>query len=204
MQIGDIVDAVNAELAAAGVGAFAADDGGSLRLNTTAFGSQAQITVASSLSDDSSGQRTGFDLAGASDSGVDVVGRIDGLDAAGSGRFLTAAEGSAAAGLLLEVTATAGDVVTTGGDFGTVSYSRGLVDTLVRRLDEMTRFDSGPLDLARDNLDENIDRLDEDIARIEQRLVLREARLLKTFTAAEQAISMLQAQQSQMLSGFRS
>ena len=46
------------------------------------------------------------------------------------------------------------------------------------------------------------ERLADDIFRIEDRLAVREARLIQTFTAAEQAIAALQAQQAQLSSSL--
>jgi hypothetical protein len=108
---------------------------------------------------------------------------------------LTGDEGTAVAGLNLRITATAADVTAAGGAFGSTSFSRGFVDTLLQQVSLYTRF-GGTVDTAREAQDDNVKRIQDDIARIEDRLLVREARLLRTFAAAERAISLLQGQQS--------
>jgi flagellar hook-associated protein 2 len=131
---------------------------------------------------------------------MDVAGTIAGVEASGSGQLLMAAGDGASAGLTVKVTATAADIARTGGDFGTLSYSRGLVRTLVSNLNGVTSLANGPISTARDVLDADVKRMSDDIARIEARLEKRKAYLVRTFGAAEQAIAALQAQQSQLSS----
>ena len=201
-KIDDVVDKVNTALSAAGIGASASNDGDQLRLTTEAYGTATTISVTSSLADPGNGRQSGFDLTPTTAAGVDVAGRIDGVDATGAGQLLTGGEGSDAAGLTIRVTATAADIAATGGDFGTVSYSPGLADRMIGSLSEVTRFGDGQIDSNKDVLDDQLKRISDEIARIEERLVGREARLVQTFTAAEQAIALLQAQQSQLGSFF--
>lgn len=196
MQIDEIVAAINAELSDAGLDAYASNDGGKLRVSTKSFGSAAAVSVVSNRSDAADGKSTGFDPTPASDTGVDVAGSIGGVAAVGSGQTLTGAEGEAFAGLLLRVTATPADILATGGDFGTISYTRGLITNVLAKVEDFTRFDDGVIGLASDTLERNLDRLDDDIQRIEKRLVVREAQLRRTFSAAERAISLLQSQQA--------
>jgi flagellar hook-associated protein 2 len=198
MTIASVVDATNAALRAAGVSATAMSDGGRLRIATRDFGSAATISVTSSLEDPGDGTGSGFGTTAATGTGVDVAGRIGGADATGEGQYLTGAEGGAYFGLTLRVTASAADVAATGGDFGTLSYSRGLVRTLLGKLDETTGLGTGPITSARDALEEDLKRLSEQIERIDARLVKRRAYLTRSFAAAESAIAALQAQQSQL------
>jgi hypothetical protein len=200
MTIGAAVDAVNTALRTAGVAATAMSDGGRLRIATRDFGSAATIDVTSSLADPGDGTGSGFGTTATNDAGVDVAGRIGGVDATGSGQFLTGAEGGAYAGLTLKVMATAADVVATGGNFGTLAYSRGLVRTLLTKLDETTGLGTGPIASARDVLEEDLKRISDQISRIDARLEKRRAYLTRSFAAAESAISSLQAQQAQLSS----
>ncbi len=202
--ITDIVDKINAEFATAGVDAAASDSGGALQIATTQYGDDQTLTVESNRNDTGNGKQSGFDNSPVSDTGQTIAGSIGGSVATGNGRVLTAADDGPYTGISLKVTASAQDVIDQGGDFGIVSFGRGLVNALVREIDQVTKFDSGPIDLARERLDSNIERISEDIARIEERLVSREARLLKAFTAAERAISLLQSQQASLgsVTGF--
>ena len=200
MTIGSMVDAVNAALRTAGVTATAMSDGGRLRIASRDFGSAATVSVTSSLADPGDGTGSGFGTTASTAAGLDVAGRIGGVDATGDGQYLIAAEGGAYAGLTLRVTATAADVTANGGNFGTLSYSRGLVRTLLGKLDETTGLGTGPIASARDVLEEDLKRISDQISRIDARLEKRRAYLTRSFAAAESAISSLQAQQAQLSS----
>ncbi len=201
-SLSQVVETLNAALRDAGVQATAADDAGSLRLSSRAYGTGATIEVTSDLADPQNGTQSGFGTTASTGTGVDVAGTIGGAAATGAGQTLTAGADGDADGLVLRITATAAEVLSASGDFGTVSYSRGLVDTIRSQVSEFTRSRSGTIELTRENLSETLERIDLDIERIEERLARREARLLKTFSAAERAISALQAQQSQVNRGF--
>lgn len=200
--ITDVVDTVNTALDAAGAGATASDDGGSLRISTDEYGSAQTLSVGSSLNDDGSGNQSGFDDDNpAASTGIDVAGRIDGVDATGAGRTLTTIDTGGSAGLSVLVTASAADVTTSGGDFGTVSYSAGLTAALIDELEGATRLGDGQIDSSKEIIDGQLRQIADDILRLEERLSSREARLVRQFAEAERAISILQSQQNS-LGGF--
>lgn len=200
--IGDVVDKINAALTGAGIDALASDDAGRLRIGTEAYGSDATLTVVSDIADNGDGARTGFDDSPASDLGQDVAGSIGGFEATGVGRTLTAAEGQVFSGISLLVTAGAADVVSEGGAFGTAEVADGFVQSLLSAGKLYTRTGDGLLGSAADDLETRIKRLGDDILRVEERLRRREIQLINQFTAAENAISALTAQQS-TLGSFR-
>ncbi|MEP3482285.1 MAG: flagellin [Fuerstiella sp.] len=74
-------------------GVVADIDSGSTRLRSEAFGSDANITAVSSVAD--AATSSGIGTTQLTDSGVDVVGTIDGLAATGQGNVLTATDGAA-------------------------------------------------------------------------------------------------------------
>ena len=198
-KLSDVVSKINSALSTAGIDASAGDDGaGKLQITTGAYGSDVSISVTSSVADPGNGRQTGFDLTPTTDAGLDVAGKIDGVDAVGAGQLLTADEGSSASGLTVRVNATAADVIATGGDFGLVSYSPGLSDRFIGELTEATRFGDGRIDSSQEIIKDQLKNLSDEIDRMEERLVAREARLVRTFGAAEQAIALLQSQQSQL------
>jgi flagellar hook-associated protein 2 len=202
MTLAQVVDALNAAFVLDGTGATASADGGRLRVTARDFGSATTVSVGSSLADPADGTQSGFDLVAASDAGVDVAGTIGGVAATGAGRLLTGADGGDWAGLVLEVGASAADIAAQAGDFGTISFSRGLVRALLSQIDEYTAFGEGPIHGAQESIDATLERLADDIQRIEDRLQRREAFLVRVFGEAERAIAALQAQQSQ-LAGVR-
>ena len=200
-RIAEVVDTINAALASAGVDAEASDDAGALRLTTGGYGSDQTISVTSNLVDRGNGRQSGFDVTATTDEGLDVAGRIGGLDAEGAGRTLTAPEGSEFSGLTALITATAADVTAAGGDFGTISFSAGLTQRLIAELKDVTRVGDGSIESSQEIIDDQLRRISDDVRRLDERLLAREARLVRRFAAAERAISLLQAQQNS-LGGF--
>jgi len=201
-KIGDVVDAVNAAFNAAGIQAVASDDAGSLRISTSEYGSNQTISVISTESTNPSGRQAGFDdTTPTVGSGLDVVGKINGIDATGVGRTLTAPDGGDASGIALLITASAANVAAMGGDFGTLTFSNGLGQRIIGELSENTRTGDGRIDASQDIIDGQLRSLSDEILRLEERLSSREARLVRQFAAAERAISLLQSQQNS-LAGF--
>ncbi len=185
----EVVDAINAQVALDGVAVTASQEGGVLTIASDAFGADQELYIESSRNGGS--RQTGFTRDGGTDFGADLVGRIGGFDATTEGQLLVGAEGTEVEGLSVRVNATTAD-----GDFGFVNISRGLIGTMEQQLKAFTRFGDGSLDLARDSLDAGIEQFNDDIERIEDRLVVRETQLLRQFTEAERAISLLNSQQA--------
>lgn len=189
----DIVAAINAALEGSAIEATASNNNGTLVITSSGYGSEQTITA---VSDRNGGNRTtGIGRTGKSDTGEDVAGQIGGVDAVGVGQTLTAAEGGDYSGLILRVTATSATVAANGGDFGTISYSEGVVPRIIDRIDKFTRFGDGDVERAIGFVDQQLDQLADDIANKEDRLASRETQLLRAFSAAERAIAALQTQQ---------
>ena len=116
------------------------------------------------------------------------------------GQILTSTEGDAA-GLEIRVTATQTAIAAVSGDFGTVSYSRGLIAGIEAEVDQLTRSSDGVLAAAREAIETTLEQVDDDIFRLEDRLTARERQLILTFSRAEQAVQALQSQQTAFQSG---
>ncbi len=201
MTRAQVVDALNAALRSAGAGATASLDAENrLQITSREFGSGVALSVQSSQAD--SGAGTGFGSTAATDTGVDAAGMIGGVAATGIGQILIGAEGGDYAGLSLRITATPAEVAAAGGtlDLGSFSYSQGLLRALTSRIDSLVRTGEGPIDAEREGLTESIKRISDDITAAESRLASRRAYWVKMFTAAEQAIAQLQAQQARFSS----
>lgn len=194
--IDEIVEKLNDAFVDAELGVSASDDGGALRLSSRGYGSTQDLTVESSRNDNGNGRRTGFDDTPANDVGQDVAGKIGGFDALGAGQVLTGAEDGDYSGLQIQVTATQATIDSLSGDFGSISFSRGLIPTALSQVDRYTRLGDGPIDVAKDGIDRRIKEYDDSIFNLEERLSLRERRLILTFAKAEQAIQSLNAQQN--------
>lgn len=189
-DLASAVTKINDALAAAGVTTLAASaDGGALRLAESRYGSAASFGV------------TGSDVLGldGEHAGTDVAGTIGGQAATGRGRTLTGAGGDVE-GLVLTVTAGAGDVGQTLGPVAVTSGIAGALDAV------LTRFEGsgGLIASARESLSTRIRQFDDRIAAFEVRLESRETTLRRQFTALESAMGRLQSQSAWMASQISS
>ena len=90
-----------------------------IRLRTEDFGAAASFTV---VSNQTGAGSAGFNTTVQTGTGTDISGEIDGIAATGVGNVLTAATGSNAEGLSIEIAASAADAqVTAAGNLGTVN-----------------------------------------------------------------------------------
>ena len=200
MTIAQVVDAVNAGLRSGGVAATASNDAGRLRITSRDFGTATSVSVTSSIADSGNGSGTGFGTTATTGTGVDIAGTLGGVAATGAGQVLTGATGGPYAGLSVRATVTAADIAAANGNFGSVSFSQGLIRSLTTKLDGLTQSSTGPIATSTDALDAEIKRITDDIAHIEDRLSRRQTVLTKMFGDAENAIAALQAQQAQLAS----
>ena len=184
-------------------------DGDQLTISSTAYGSGTSFSV-QEIEVDAEGEiildgdgnpvvvdgGSVFGLEG-THTGVDVAGTIDGVEATGRGRTLSASDGPAA-GLTI---ATAGDL-----DLG-VEGSRsfqvdfwqgigGVMDAALARAEGS----GGIISRARASLDSQMGMFQSRIEQFEQRLQSREVTLRRQFVALESAIGQFNAQ-SQWLDG---
>ncbi|MGZ8289030.1 MAG: flagellar filament capping protein FliD [Telluria sp.] len=117
-----------AELVKAGVSiAVTADASGALTFTSNRYGSASKIDI--------SGPGAANLLPSPTPpvDGTDVAGTIDGVTATGNGQLLTAGDGSAMAGLKLEISG--GDAP---ADRGMVGFSQGYADLLTKLVDNFT------------------------------------------------------------------
>ena len=194
--ISAVVTKINAALATAGVGVRASSDGGRLRLASVDYGMAMELSVVSSVSDPADGSTTGIGTTTLSDVGEDIAGTLNGVAAIGVGNVLTATDGTAAAGLSVTVYADAAAVAARAGDFGTVTVTRGVADTLARDLKTVVEPIGGLIANVVSGIDDEKRQILDRIADYEERLREREAFLTIQFGKAEQAIQSLQQQQA--------
>jgi flagellar hook-associated protein 2 len=178
----EIVDGLNAAIAASGLDVIAEDDGTGLRLRADEYGTDGNFEL-------------NLDVAGTgtwdSMTGTDVVGTIDGFVAVGSGRRLSLGEGvdSLAAGLSVDVAA---------GITGThsVDYRPGIAARVVEVTDRLTRADTGVLDNAQDAATRRVEEFNDQIERLEDRLFLRETNMRRQWASLQTILANLQNQGS--------
>lgn len=164
----------------AGATVSAAFSGNAFVITSSRYGSESAVTLNSVAANTPSslglsGGQTGV--------GADVQGTIDGIAASGSGRFLTAQSG-AAAGLKVEITAP------TTGEFGTLTFSRGLADQLNTTLETYLDGD-GLLDSLTASLSDRIDAIGEDRDQLAARMQKVRQRYLDQFNAMDTLLAQL-------------
>ncbi len=117
------------------------------------------------------------------------AGKNDFTDAVGSGNFFAGAKGTDAEGLNFRIGSLSD------GDFGTITLSIGVAETLNRFTRDLTDFSlNGPLSAEIDTLTETIDEIDETILDLEERVDLFEDNLRKRFTNLEIVVGRLNSQ----------
>ena len=131
--------------------------------------------------------------------GLDVAGKIGGIDGIGSGQGLRGA--GDAEDLQLEVL---GGAI---GARGAVSFTRGIADQLNEFLDLYLGADS-LIDVRTDGIETSMNGIDDQRDQIDVRMATFEARYVAQFTALDLMLSQLQStsayltQQLQSLPGF--
>lgn len=150
---------------------------GVLTIAAKTYGAESSVTVAGGNGRD--------DLLGASPTvtaGLDVAGTIGGIEATGSGQFLTGT--GAAEGLRLEIT---GGVT---GDRGTVAFSQGYAYQLNAFINELLD-NNGIFTSATDSLNSQIKDVSADREVLARRLTTYEDRIRAQFTAMDILVSQL-------------
>jgi flagellar hook-associated protein 2 len=167
---------------------------GHLRFTSGSYGSTSSVSVDVPASN-SAVNELGFGAGGTVIAGLDVAGTINGYQATGSGRTLTADKNSGGtAGLSLDVRMSAADVVANAA--ATVTYRRGFSARLARAVDSMTMTTNGTIARRTRGIQAQIDDLKAQIKNQEERLTVRRGKLFERFTALESALSQFQSQGS--------
>ena len=155
------------------------DDNGFLNLASNRYGSTSAVHMTSATG------TSATNLLGSgpiSTAGVDVAGTIGGMEAGGSGQYLTGAIGTTAEGLKLLITGG------TTGDRGTIDFSRGFADKLKDLVSGY--LGSAGLIAGRTNgLKSSIEHIDTTRESINSRLIETEKRYRAQFNALDATIS---------------
>lgn len=162
------------------------DSNGFLNLQSDRYGSASKISINSETGTPVS---TLLGTVSSGTNGVDVEGTIGGMAATGSGQILSAAKGSDAAGLKIEV------IGGTLGNRGKIDFSQGYADRLSKLTDSFIGTD-GLIAGNTTSINSNIKRLTDDADAFKIRLAAIEARYRKQFTALDTLVSSMQSTQN--------
>lgn len=151
------------------------------------------MKVTSSLGD-VAGQ-VGFASDGTSeDTGVDIVGMINGHAAKGVGNLLASKSGFPEAGLSVTVSTSQ-----TGG-FGTVAVSSGIADRLSASVSTYTNSLTGVLKSKEDSIQSTIDDLAAQQTNMEERITRKEQSLREKFVRLESLLAQYKSTSESMAS----
>ncbi len=165
------------ELAAAGVGVTVSEASGVLTVTSRRYGSASTVNLGGGNAQDGL-----FGMSPSAVAGVDVAGSIGGVTAIGSGRTLTAASGTDAEGIVVEVLGGAT------GARGIVTYSEGYAYRLRSLADALLASD-GLVAGRTETLDAAIEGLQRREEEVERRLEAIEKRLRAQFTALDAMVA---------------
>lgn len=155
------------------------DDNGFLNIASNRYGSTSGFHMATGAGTNAESL---FGSNSTTTAGIDVAGTIGGMEAGGSGQYLTGSIGTTAEGLKLLVSGG------TAGARGTIDFSRGYADKLN---DLVSSFlgSSGLIAGRTDGLKSSIESIDTSRESIQERLVAIEKRYRAQFTALDTMIS---------------
>jgi len=197
--IGDVVNGMNAALAAAGIDASAALVGSAgsyqFQLASAAYGSAATFQVGASGSD-----QLGLTSGGSTYAGADVAGTINGLAAVGSGQDLSSYNsGNNANGLVLQVT-TPG--ITSATALGSVTYAPGFGQALAHLATTASLAPNGIIPVTIAGLQGTLAEVGSEISMQQQLVATQQAALTAEFTNMETTLSRLQSESSFLNQAF--
>ena len=197
--IADVVNGMNAALAAAGIDASAAIVGSAgayqVQLASAAYGSAATFQVAASGPD-----QLGLTSGGSTYTGTDVAGTINGLAAVGSGQFLSSLNsGDPSNGLVLQVS-TPG--ITSATALGTVTYAPGFGQGLAHIATSALLAPNGIIPVTIAGLQGTLAQVGSEISMQQQLVATQQAALTAEFTNMETTLSRLQSESSFLNEAF--
>jgi flagellar hook-associated protein 2 len=197
--IADVVNGMNAALAAAGIDASAALVGSAgsyqFQLASAAYGSGATFQVGASGAD-----QLGLTAGGTTYTGTDVAGTINGLPAVGSGQFLSSFNsGDNSNGLVLQVSAPG---ITSTTALGNVTYAPGFGQGLAHIAATASLAPNGIIPVTIAGLQGTLAEVGSEISMQQQLVATQQAALTAEFTNMETTLSHLQSESSFLNQAF--
>lgn len=185
--LAQVISKLNSAFSTQGVALSAEDQGGVLKISSTDYGDDYDLSVVSDVAAGAGSTQIGTSELG--DRGVDVAGTVDGSSAEGTGSTLTVSSG-ALEGVVLEYT---GSEV---GLLGNLELTTGLGALFEVAADQLAGADGATIDSRSDSINDQIERLREQIAKKQDSLLRTQERLEREFANLETTLAQLQSQQT--------
>ncbi|MGE5340815.1 MAG: flagellar filament capping protein FliD [Candidatus Omnitrophota bacterium] len=202
MTSSQVVEEINSTMDTAGIGVTAQLNGSKLEIVTDEYGSSQSLTVVSDVDAADPDGSTGIGTGALSDTGVDVAGKFKDatgttLTASGSGTLLTGTSGGAT-GLIVNVSTSSVTDAVNGDSKGEIYFTRGIGETLRKRMSDISMPYIGSLAHNIDSLDNQLQGITDKISDINRNLAVEEEMLIKQFTQANEAMANMNYMLSQM------
>jgi flagellar hook-associated protein 2 len=165
---------------------------GALRFTSGSFGSNSKIEVLPGEEKDLSS--IGLD-EGTVESGVDVEGTIDGVEALGRGQLLAGAKDTNADGLRLLVTLNEAQLEA-GQLEASVTITKGVGVKLRNKLEQFTSPINGEFQRITKDLNEQMRSYDKQVGDLMERMESKQSQLQRKFAKLDSTLGRLKAQQS--------
>jgi flagellar hook-associated protein 2 len=196
-SVANVISGLNSALAASGIGASASLVGTAgayhVQMSSAAYGASASFSLSASGAD-----QLGLTTSGATYSGADVVGTIDGQPATGVGQTLSLEDqGSPANGLTLQVT-TPG--ITSATSLGTVNYNPGFAQGLANLAAQSSVSPNGQIADTIAGLNSTLENVTQQIALQQELVNTQQATLTTEFTNMEKTLTQLKSESSYLSS----
>lgn len=184
--LGQVIDRLNSAFATQGVRLVAFANANTLSIESTEYGEDQFFSVVSDTASGANTSRIGTTTI--SDSGVDIVGTVNGEATNGVGNVLEAAESSSLAGLNVTYTGAAT------GDIGAVSITTGVGSAFANLVDALNLGTTSVVGARTASIQDQIEQIQERILDREAQVARFQTRLENQFAALEVQLSGLQSQ----------
>lgn len=154
-----------------------------LLITSTKYGSASGVEITSVGS--STAATLGLSV-GAGTSGADVAGSINGVNASGSGQYLTGALGNDASGLKIQIT---GGAL---GSRGTVNYSKGYAEQIDAFVG-LAIGSTGPINARTDGINKSVADIKDQVTTLNNRLAVLQKRYLAQFNAMDTLVAQMRS-----------
>jgi len=209
MTSSQVVSTINTAMSNNGADVSAQISNGKLEILSNEYGSSQSVSVVSNRASDDPSGSTGIGTNKITGTGVDVAGNfIDpttgtALAASGNGTVLTGTSGGAK-GLIVNVSTSSVNDTVNGDKKGYVYFTRGVVETLRQRADDISFPYTGLIAQNIDSLDEQLQGISDKISDINRNLESEQEILITQYTQANEALSQMTYLESEMSNNFKS
>ncbi len=185
-SLSQVVNKMNSTFSTQGVNMRAYNNGGTLAVETTAYGEDMRFTMVSDTATGANTSRIGTTTI--TDQGVNIAGTINGQAATGTGERLEVNDGNDLEDLAILYTGA------TTGTVGSVTLTTGIGTRFTDAVAQLNSGSESVLGTRQSSIQDQIDAIEESIANKEDQVAQVQARLEAQFASLEVTLAALQSQ----------